>query len=122
MEKYKIIRNIFDFVMEHGDEDNKFDAISSVTRDMFENPVYAKKIVSTDKLFESIAVTAQKKDMSDATDADVRIAFMGTHNGRVIVYANELDIRTLHDIYKSISNKKYDDKDVLDEPIFIPRK
>ena len=107
MEKYKIIRNIFDFVMEHGDEDNKFDAISSVTRDMFENPVYAKKIVSADKLFESIAVTAQKKDMSDATDADVRIAFMGTHNGRVIVYANELDIRTLNDIYKSISNKQY---------------
>ena len=107
MEKYKIIRNIFDFVMEHGDEDNKFDAISSVTRDMFENPVYAKKIVSVDKLFESIAVTAQKKDMSDATDADVRIAFMGTQGGRVIVYANELDIRTLHDIYKSISNKQY---------------
>ena len=102
MEKYKVIRNIFDFVMKFGNEDNKFDAIASVTRDMFENPVYVKKIESNDKLFESVAITAQKKDMSDATDADIRIAFMGTHGKRVIVYANELNVRTLNDIYKSI--------------------
>lgn len=101
--KYKIIRNIFDYVMEHGYEDNKYDAISSKTRDKFENVVYVKKINSSTPAFESIAITAQEKDMSDATDADVRICFM-TNGNRMMLYANELDINTLNDIYNAIYN------------------
>lgn len=101
--KYKIIRNIFDYVMEHGYEDNKYDAISSKTRDKFENVVYVKKVDSSTPIFESIAITAQEKDMSDATDADVRICFM-TNGNRIMLYANELDINTLNDIYNVTHN------------------
>lgn len=101
--KYKIIRNIFDYVMEHGYEDNKYDAISSKTRDKFENIVYVKKIDSLTSPFESIAITAQEKDMSDATDADVRICFMIGGN-RIMVYANELDTNMLNCIYNDINN------------------
>ena len=81
MKKYEIIRKLFDYVMENGDEYTKADAISThCTRDTLKNRVHIKKvklgIEASDELkVDSMAVTCVKEDFSDATDSDLRIEF-----------------------------------------------
>ena len=106
MKKFELIRRLFEVVMKNGVEDNKQDSISEgCTRDGFENPVYVRKLdlrrqkITDDIEVDSISITGQNHDLSDACDSDVRIAFFGNTGQRVIVYANELDTKKLHDIY-----------------------
>lgn len=101
MKKNEIIRELFDFIMKFGYEDNKQDSISVYTQDKMKNTVYVKKIDIKGILnVDSIAVTCLEKDFSDACDCDVRVAFNDTNIGkRPVMYINEARQDIIESIY-----------------------
>lgn len=101
MKKNEIIRELFDFIMKFGYEDNKQDSISIYTQDKMKNTIYVKKIDIKGILnVDSIAVTCLEKDFSDACDCDVRVAFNDTNIGkRPVMYINEVRQDIIESIY-----------------------
>ena len=101
MKKNEIIRELFDFIMKFGYEDNKQDSISIYTQDKMKNTIYVKKIDIKGILnVDSIAVTCLEKDFSDACDCDVRVAFNDTNIGkRPVMYINEARQDIIESIY-----------------------
>lgn len=113
MKKFEVIRALFDYVMANGEHYSHSDAISEgCTRDGMINRVYVKKVNINESLdgsevrCDNITVTCTQEDMSDATDADVRITFIGAGFGAIrrVLYANELSVEDLTKIYKIINN------------------
>ncbi len=107
MKKNEIIRELFDFIMKFGYEDNKQDSISVYTHDKMKNTVYVKKIDIKGILnVDSIAITSLEKDFSDACDCDVRVAFNDTNIGkRPVMYINEVRQEIIEDIYRYVCNQ-----------------
>ena len=105
MKKNEIIRELFDFIMKFGYEDNKQDSISVYTKDKMMNTVYVKKIdIKGVDNVDSIAITCLEKDFSDACDCDVRVAFNDTNIGqRPVMYINEMNQYSIEKIYKYIT-------------------
>lgn len=109
MKKFEIIRKLYDHVAANGVSYQHTDAISEgCTRDGFMNPVFVKKVEVNMPLdayghrCDNITITGQDAELHDATDADVRITFLGGHIGRSVLYANEVGIPMLEQIYNHL--------------------
>ena len=109
MKKYKIIRKLYNAIMDKGFSDDKYNEVMGYTRDKFNNPIYVKKLnIEGIPGVDSIAITSIEKNFEDACDADIRIAFNDRNIGkRVILWANEVDTDMLNKIFDAIINKYY---------------
>lgn len=109
MKKNKIIRKLYNALMDKGFSDNKYNEVMGYTRDKFNNPIYVKKLnIEGIPGVDSIAITSTEKDFEDACDSDIRIAFNDRNIGkRVILWANEVDSDMLNKILDAIINKYY---------------
>ena len=111
MKKFELIRWIFDYVMAHGEFYSHSDAISDgCTRDGLTNRVFGKKVQMNLPLddyglrIDNVSITCLNENMSDATDADVRITFLGAFGtARKVIYANEAIEKTLRIIYAALN-------------------
>jgi hypothetical protein len=109
MKKVELIRKIFDYVFSNGEQYSHSDAISSgCTKDGLANRVFVKKVnvnMSMDGFghrCDNVTITGLTDDLRDATDADVRITFLGADTAKHVLYANEVDEKTLQQIYDKI--------------------
>ena len=109
MKKNKIIRKLYNALMDKGFSDNKYNEVMGYTRDKFNNPIYVKKLnIEGIPEVDSIAITSTEKDFEDACDSDIRIAFNDRNIGkRVILWANEVDTDMLNKILGAVINKYY---------------
>ena len=109
MKKNKIIRKLYNALMDKGFSDNKYNEVMGYTRDKFNNPIYVKKLnIEGIPEADSIAITSTEKDFEDACDSDIRIAFNHRNIGkRVILWANEVDTDMLNKILGAVINKYY---------------
>ena len=109
MKKNKIIRKLYNALMDKGFSDNKYNEVMGYTRDKFNNPIYVKKLnIEGIPEVDSIAITSIEKDFEDACDSDIRIAFNDHSIGkRVILWANEVDTDMLNKILDAVINKYY---------------
>lgn len=109
MKKNKIIRKLYNALMDKGFSDNKYNEVMGYTRDKFNNPIYVKKLnIEGIPEVDSIAITSIEKDFEDACDSDIRIAFNDRSIGkRVILWANEVDTDMLNKILDAVINKYY---------------
>lgn len=109
MKKNKIIRKLYNALMDKGFSDNKYNEVMGYTRDKFNNPIYVKKLnIEGIPEVDSIAITSIEKDFEDACDSDIRIAFNDHNIGkRVILWANEVDTDMLNKILDAVINKYY---------------
>ena len=109
MKKNKVIRKLYNALMDKGFSDNKYNEVMGYTRDKFNNPIYVKKLNIEGILeVDSIAITSTEKDFEDACDSDIRIAFNDRSIGkRVILWANEVDTDMLNKILDAVINKYY---------------
>ena len=111
MKKVELIRRIFDFVFEHGEQYSHSDANSEgCTRDGLTNRVFVKKVNvklpmdSYGHRCDNVTITGLTEDLHDATDADVRITFLGAFGtARKVIYANEATEKTLGIIYAALN-------------------
>lgn len=109
MKKNKVIRKLYNALMDKGFSDNKYNEVMGYTRDKFNNPIYVKKLnIEGIPEVDSIAITSTEKDFEDACDSDIRIAFNDRSIGkRVILWANEVDTDMLNKILDAVINKYY---------------
>lgn len=109
MKKNKVIRKLYNALMDKGFSDNKYNEVMGYTRDKFNNPIYVKKLnIEGIPEVDSIAITSTEKDFEDACDSDIRIAFNDRNIGkRVILWANEVDTDMLNKILGAVINKYY---------------
>lgn len=111
MKKVELIRRIFDFVFEHGEQYSHSDANSEgCTRDGLTNRVFVKKVNvklpmdSYGHRCDNVTITGLTEDLHDATDADVRITFLGADTAKHVLYANEVNEKMLQTIYDKIKS------------------
>lgn len=109
MKKNKIIRKLYNALIDKGFNDDKYNEVMGYTRDKFNNPIYVKKlIVEGVEGIDSIAITSTDIDFDDACDSDIRVAYNDhTIGKRVFVYANELGGQVLDNILNAIIKKYY---------------
>ena len=109
MKKNKIIRKLYNALMDKGFSDDKYNEVMGYTRDKFNNPIYVKKLnIEGIPEVDSIAITSTEKDFEDACDSDIRIAFNDHSIGkRVILWANEVDSDMLNKILDAVIKKYY---------------
>ena len=109
MKKNKVIRKLYNALMDKGFSDNKYNEVMGYTRDKFNNPIYVKKLnIEGIPEVDSIAITSTEKDFEDACDSDIRIAFNDRNIGkRVILWANEVNTDMLNKILGAVINKYY---------------
>ena len=74
------------------------------------NRVFVKKVQMNLPLddyglrIDNVSITCLNENMSDATDADVRITFLGAFGtARKVIYANEAIEKTLRIIYAALN-------------------
>lgn len=109
MKKNKIIRKLYNALIDKGFIDDKYNEVMGYTRDKFNNPIYVKKlnIEGVDGV-DSIAITAIQSDFEDACDSDIRVAFNDHNIGkRVILWANEVSGEVLNKILDAVIKKYY---------------
>lgn len=120
--KVKLIRDIFDTIMNDGYMETKEDAISIYTKDKFTNKVFVKKLdinknfhdIGNDDIFiDSVAITNDSYYFDNCCDADIRVAIHDRKIGkRVVCWINELDYWILQSIHDYILTTYEPDLDI----------
>ena len=109
MKKNKIIRKLYNALIDKGFNDNKYNEVMGYTRDKFNNQIFVKKLnIEGVSGVDSIAITSTEKSFEDACDSDIRIAFNDYNIGkRVILWANEVNSDMLNKILDAVIKKYY---------------
>jgi len=119
--KVKLIRDIFDAIINDGYIETKEDAISVYTKDKFNHQIFVRKLdinksfkdFDKDVFIDSVAITNDDYHFDSCCDADVRVAIQDRNIGkRVVCWINELNYKVLQGLHDHILETYEPDIDI----------